>query len=950
MRYFALLLAASVGYCQQFTSGQAARLVIGQRTFTDENPGNLDPNDDTKLVTSEYIVGGISGIALANNRLFVADSNRAGATPINNRVLIFNDISSRVPAPTARFEQNDPRCPACISPANIVLGQPDFVSSAIGRNEKGMRLPTAVASDGIKLAVADTDNNRVLIWNNIPNGNTQAADVVIGQVDFTTFKPATTDQRSLRGPQGVWFQNGKLFVADTQNHRVLIYNSVPTSNNAPADIVLGQPDFNTAKEPTADQILAGTFNAQQNTLLNPVSATSDGTRLFVADLGHNRVMIWNNIPTANQQQADVVLGQPDFTSAAANNSSKVCPSNGTDTNNNPTYPLRCNKTLNFPRFVLSDGTKLFVADGGNDRILIWSAIPTQIAKEADLVLGQVSMEANNTTEGTGKVGATDTLRTPMSLAYDGTNLFASDCYNRRVLVFTPGAAVVPYTGVRNAGSMITRALGAVVIGGTVKLDDEVTITIGIGDAKKDYKYKIVQADVDAFNNNSTSSVRYDNVVKALTDLINADDADPNVIASPNYPLSQIVLVAKAADEEGNKVEYSTTLSDSAVLTATAAGSTLTNGQAASLIAPGTLVTILGDGLSDFTESAPAGATQLPTSLANTEVYFDGLRAPLLYVSPTQINAQLPWEVQDATSVSALVRSERSGGVQVSSAVAVPVIPANPGIFAQPGQDPRPGIILHGSSFATGTISVDGSLKEGDVATVIIAGSRRYSYTVPAIPEGSTDTVATVRDRLIEAINNGNDPDVTASAAGVFNRIRLKAKRPGPDQNGIAIGQEVKDKDGGDGASVILSPFNTGLCCANIEGALVTQANPAVPGETIIVYATGLGFVVPDDAKFALNTGQAYNGPVENRVDDSRFVDALAGGKTANVIEARAKVGAIGMYEVILELNSELPTNPVTQLRIAQQTAPATSLAPIPNYVPISNIVTFPLQNPTDNQP
>ena len=42
----------------------------------------------------------------------------------------------------------------------------------------------------------------------------------------------------------VFFLDGtKLFIADTRNNRVLIYNSIPTENNASADVVIGQPDM-----------------------------------------------------------------------------------------------------------------------------------------------------------------------------------------------------------------------------------------------------------------------------------------------------------------------------------------------------------------------------------------------------------------------------------------------------------------------------------------------------------------------------------------------------------------------------------------------------------------------------------------------------------------------------------------------------------------------------------
>ena len=38
--------------------------------------------------------------------------------------------------------------------------------------------------------------------------------------------------------------------------------------------------------------------------------------------------------------------------------------------------------------MLSDGTRLFIADGGNDRVLVFNHIPTQNGAEADIVLGQ----------------------------------------------------------------------------------------------------------------------------------------------------------------------------------------------------------------------------------------------------------------------------------------------------------------------------------------------------------------------------------------------------------------------------------------------------------------------------------------------------------------------------------------------------------------------------------
>ena len=877
---FVFLLAAAAAHAAEFSTGQAARLVIGQRTFTEQADG-----------AAQDLVGGVSGLAYANDMLFVVDSNRVGASPQNERVLIFKNLSSTLPKPGDELFFDRP-CPVCRGSADLVLGQPDFSTTAINLTRTGLRTPTAVASDGKYVAVSDTDNNRVLIWNNIPTTNTAPADVVVGQPDFTHNSiPGgnVPNAKSMRGPQGVWIQNGKLFVADTQNHRVLIWNSIPTTNGQAADVVLGQPDFGTFVEP---DLTRATADTSASNLINPVSVTSDGIRLYVADLGHNRVLIWNSIPTRNQTAADVVLGQPDMNGSTANNSSKVCPSNGTDTNGNATYPPSCLATMDFPRFALSDGRRLFIADGGNDRVLIYNTIPTANAQAADVVIGQLGGGINQASD------STDSMRTPMSLAWDGSNLYVSDSFNRRVMVYSVAQPTVPYSGVRNAASRTVFAVATVALSGGIQENDEVTITI----QGTDYKYKVLKDDT------------FDKIVAALVKLINGSNSgkgDPNVLVIPNVATETVIITARNGGSDGNNVTLATAVSTNAQLVATASGANLTGGQDAAKIAPGTIVSVFGDSLSEDTASAPATGTDLPLTLANTQVYFDGIRAPLVLVSPTEVRAQIPFEVNDRTSISAYVRNVRKdGSVFVTTPVAVTIVPQNPGIFALDGDDPRKAVVMHGSAQASGTISVDGSINAGDVGTVTIE-DRSYSYTVTA-----DDTLATVRDHLIDLINQ--DPKVYAFAAGSFTRIRLRARVPGPAGNGIVFFGKSND-----GAQLLVTPLNTALCCANT--GMVTDDNPAVAGETIIVYATGLGLAEPRTEI----TGQRYDGPL---TDPNSFVSSLAGGKTANVLLASMATGQVGVYEVDLELNSGLTTDPLTQLTIAQD-------------IYVSNIVTIPVVNP-----
>ena len=896
-----LLLLAPAGMAQEFVQGQAAHAVIGQPYFTASLPG-----------ASQSLLGAASGLAYANNTLFVADSNRTGATPVNNRVLIYRNLTSQFPPPNIEPPNQGLRCPVCGGIANVVVGQPNFSDTDANISKNGLFLPTSVATDGKVLVVADTNNNRVLIWNSIPTANNQPANVVIGQADFTsglTLVPPTA--KSMRGPQGVWIQDGKLYVADTQNNRILIYNSIPTSNGVAADLVLGQPNFTTAVQPDLTQAQAATA---ANNMLNPVSVTSDGTRLYVTDLGYNRVLIWNSIPAKNQQPADVEVGQVDFVTSIPDNAfsgtagvtagdtnvetpvqCKV--SNGTDSNSKPTYPFLCEYTLSFPRFALSDGTRLFIADGGNDRVLIYNQIPTKNNAPADLVLGQPDMITDTSSNDT------DSLATPTSLAFDGTNLYVADTYNQRVMIYTAALPNLPVTAVKNAASLEIYAEGTVTITGTVEANDSITITV----ESKNYVYKEVKNDT------------FSNIVSTLANAINAGAGDPNVIAVADTAAQAVLLIARSPSTAGNNVTYSATVSTNATITATTAGATLSGGGNAAQIGPGSLITINGTGLSESTGSDPGTGELAPTEIAGTRVYIDGSRAPLLYVSPTQINAQMPLYATNSASVSLYVRTEHAdGSASASISVPVQIVPENPGIFAGAGTEPRPGLVFHGSQYANGVVSVDGSVKAGDVGTITISG-RSYKYTVLA-----TDTLTSITQALASAVDK--DAQVHAFPAAAFTRIVLQARKAGKAGVGITFAASVNT-----GADLLLTAIglisgtNTVLCCPN--SGQVTGSNPAVPGEMITVYATGLGQLASPNPHYA--TGRRYDGPV---AQPASFLSSLAGGKTANVLEASPLPGSVGVWLVQLQLDASLTTEKDTQLTIAQD-------------VYVSNVVRFPVKMP-----
>jgi hypothetical protein len=919
LKYCAVLsLCAGLALSQGgYITGQAARLVIGQTTFTSQN----FIGDNNPILQPTQELGSVGGVAFAGDTLFVADSNRLGLLPIMNRVVMYTGVAESWPTPLAPIPAYSGRCPVCVGVGNVVLGQPDFTfaSSLPNRTQNGLNLPLAVASDGVHVAVADTANNRIMIWNEIPTSNNQNADVVLGQPDFVTFNlPTPVTASSLRAPQGVYISNGKLMVADTQNNRVLIWNSIPTKNNQPADLVLGAPNFTTVVNP--DQTSNAIF-AAPNTLLSPTSVTSDGVHLFVADLGFSRVLIWQTFPTINDQPADVEVGQQDMLTGIEDDSSVLCASNGTDVNGNPTYPAICGKTFDFPRYALSDGTRLYVADSGNDRILVYNHIPTQNAQEPDEILGEPDEFSDLVTSNTSlfspdlAASASNVTPTPTSLAWDGTNLYVADPTDFRIMVFTPANPSVQQNGVVNSASLAIYAFGTVAISGTITPGDVITVTIN----GTNYTYTVVTNDTA------------ETVVAGLVAVINGSNSgagDPFVIARQLVGFGTIQLIARVAGTAGNSITLAATVSTDATESVVPSDTQLDGGGTASTLAPGTIVAIEGTGLADGIATTSPTAQNLPIDLGGVEVYVDGIRSPIMYVSPTQINAQIPYEVIDANSSSLYVRTVHAdGSVTVIDAIGLPMASDNPGIYAMSGPEPRVAYAYHGSSYATGTIAVNGTIEPGDIASVNIE-DRSYTYEVQ-----NSDTLFSIRDALIELINANPGEVVVATAAASFEFIRLRAKIPGPEGNGITFNGSSAGPTAGSTGAVSISATNTALCCANVEGAPITLANPAQAGETIYIYGTGLGLVTPESAKEAIVDGGAYNGPANNTA--SSPVSALTGGSTATVFSGGLAVGLIGIYQIVLEVNSTIVTNPFTQVTISQD-------------IYTSNIVTIPVYQPNPN--
>ena len=232
--------------------------------------------------------------------------------------------------------------------ADLVLGQVNFTTgTALAVTASSLSNPEAIAMDPVsgKVFVADANNNRVLRYASAATlQNGAAAEAVFGQPDFTTAAENSGGSLGMNYPCALFFDRFKrLWVADQSNHRVLMFTAADVrETQAHPDKVFGQPDFTTGS--------SGPASATKMRSPSGLWVDKDD-RLWVADQVFNRILRFDSVsnnPAVNSA-ADGVLGQPDFTTA--------------------TPGLAINKFNNPESVTVSATGQLYVADFRNHRIL-----------------------------------------------------------------------------------------------------------------------------------------------------------------------------------------------------------------------------------------------------------------------------------------------------------------------------------------------------------------------------------------------------------------------------------------------------------------------------------------------------------------------------------------------------------------------------------------------------
>ncbi|MFT3814844.1 MAG: IPTL-CTERM sorting domain-containing protein [Acidovorax sp.] len=327
--------------------------------------------------------------------------------------------------------------------AEAVFGQPDFTSNDInhgGLSAKSLWHPTncVVSPDG-RLFVLDSGNQRVLRYDNAASkGNFAAADGVLGQPDFvsTPLLSIAANRLGFATNFGITLdRNGALYVGDNGNFRVLRFDDATSKpNGALPNGVLGAPDLTTSGEVTG--VTASNFGDSVRGL-----ATDASGNLYVNDVRNRRILRFDDAASKeNGAPADGVLGAENLTTAGSG-----------------TSPTRSNMIGVYQLEVAPDGA-LYAVDLGFRRVLVYNDPASKSdGAEADYVLGQPDFTSQApATSATG-------LTLPMGLAYNAYTgyLMVADFNDNRVVGYrpppanqAPAASGVTVTGATQVGQAL----------------------------------------------------------------------------------------------------------------------------------------------------------------------------------------------------------------------------------------------------------------------------------------------------------------------------------------------------------------------------------------------------------------------------------------------------------------------------------------------------------------
>ena len=660
-----------------FTSGQAATRIMGviegvqlQNLTTTQQQAIID---DTRFVNP----GGI---------FFLADSSVGVVDTSLNRILIYPPYSSW-PSTTTSFSPQ----------ATAVLGQNGSFQN-FGAN--GNTTPTVITpptSSGVfwspvtavflpstsELFVADTGNNRVIVMPTqsgaVPFAN---ATRVLGQDTLTMNSPNLIEGREFEFYNGQSANAGialdasgsvpHLYVADPLNHRVLGFydarklqaGGIPQGQHA--DIVIGEPDFNTA---TCNYPSGDPTKTTASGLCFPSGLLADSTgNLYVADTFNGRVVRfpspfakWPN--TQVLESADLVLGQTSLTDAPITDPSAVNMAQPyglafTGINGLMVSDLADNRVLYIP---FASGQTNFIAGADN-------------GKAATAVFGQPDFVT--ITAGSG----INQLNSPHHIAADTNGqVYVADTGNSRMQIFadphnplttsTNADAILSLPGLSNPQAIfVNQSTGEIWVS---------SVTNGIPSATRYPKYDALE-----LNPASTGAVGVAGEALALV-----QDQFGDLFVADAY--NRVAVYYQGLGGENAQASW--------------AGQPLAPGVIASLYATASLTQFATPSMPTVAPFPSLQAYPMPTTLADEQVLFNGTAAPLYFVSPGQVNFLVPMSAPVSGTADVEVVQASTG--QVLGASSLPMDQVSPAIFCGASG----GCLATGNFYQAAVINQDGNV-------------------------------------------------------------------------------------------------------------------------------------------------------------------------------------------------------------------------------------------------
>ncbi|MGA2711818.1 MAG: hypothetical protein ABSG41_01835 [Bryobacteraceae bacterium] len=585
-----------------------------------------------QTVVEATVLGKVLGVAAAGPNILVADTS-------TNRILVYGSVASWPPETTTQFSPS----------ANAVIGQTTFAGSAAngGNGQPSastFSVPVDMAFSQSELFVADSGNNRILVFPSAVSGPSGTASRVIGQLDFPYRAPNLVEGKEFGFSGSTSSASGSaildysstpphLYVADTLNNRILGFrNFTSMTNGQVADIVIGQPDmFHTViNYPTNDPTMP---NSQG--LDGPTSLVVDSAgNLYVADTFNSRIL---RFPTpfhppsgsTTLESADLVLGQATFMSTVTD------PTAGT-----MSAPISLAFTQAGANASIANSGWLVAADANQNRVLLFQK-PFSNGMNANVVLGQSGFA----TTAAGSAQSTSGFSSPRGVAVDlQDRVLVADAGNARVQVFD------------QAGNLSNGASASFSL--TTGLSQPVAIAISPEDgtfwvADTGQNHLLHFPSVDQL---PTENYASDATLPAVSPRSGFVDQYDNLLVADGinrllYFAPQIAVV--------NAANY-------------IVGRPLAPGAFAALF-PSVNTNPIANG----TESNP-GTFPLPTTLADTQVLVNGAPSALFYVSPGQINVPLSLSLPTSGTVDLQVIRQSTG--QVYGGAELPLAAASPGLF------------------------------------------------------------------------------------------------------------------------------------------------------------------------------------------------------------------------------------------------------------------------------